>query len=236
MKRTIETTVVAMMFVSFLLNAACSTTDSENVKTSGIWAHYVVDHYPDDEVRCLGVLRVGGSTGTIVDMSGGEHLECNGLEMSEFFDPITNYRWNRVIMDPDPQNLYDIDFVRTDEVVSTTVEVAEPPYVDGTEPAGLVYGGEALTVFWDPTYPGDSVNIHLSGTCIDDLSDYGVLDDGEYTFNAVTADPEVGGDCVIDITVSRVFEDSVNPAFEGGYTESYRIEDFSIDFEEFPPP
>jgi hypothetical protein len=72
MKRAyvLGTTLGVCLAVAGLV-AHCSIVDSTNVRTAGIWAHYTVEHDAFDSVTVRGVLRVGGSTGTIVDLTAG---------------------------------------------------------------------------------------------------------------------------------------------------------------------
>lgn len=229
--KTLITTVAVSLFALSMV-AGCSTTSSENVKTSGIWAHFSVDHYPDGEVICWGVLRVGGSTGTMIDLTGGEHLECNGSTMSEYVEPITEYRWNRAVVTEDVDRLYDFLFVRTDDEINTTVEMPMPPYILALDPSDVVYDGESLTITWDADYPGDDVDIRVDGTCIDNLSAVAEADNGEYTFPEVLLSVDaIDTACTLEIRVVRVFEDDVNSAFQGGYTQANRIETDTIPFE-----
>lgn len=235
MKRTPKKTMFsALLLVLFSVGlvASCSTTDSENVKTSGIWARFAVDHHPNGDVICWGVLKVGGSTGTMIDLTGGEHLECNGVRMSEYVEPITDYRWNRASVAEDMDGLYDFLFVRTDEEVNTTVEMPLAPYIIDLDPVDVVYDGEPLTIYWDADFPGDDVDIHVDGTCIDSLSAIAVPDDGEYTFDSVLLSVDaLENTCTLEIRVVRVVEGFVNSAYQGGYTEANRIEMDTIPFE-----
>jgi hypothetical protein len=238
MRRTISRLAlfVATAAVLVPLAVGCSTTESENVKTSGIWARFEVDHYWDGEVICWGVLRVGGQSGTMVDLSGGEFLDCNGVLMDEYVEPVTDYRWTRAEVAEDPEGIYEFYFDRMNDAdVSTIVEVAPAPFIDELVPSDVVYGGEALSVYWDPTYPGDDIDIDVDGSCIENLDAVGVPDDGEYTFDAVVVDPNVGGDCELEIIVTRNIHGSVNPAYQGGFTASHRIESTTIPFEELAP-
>jgi hypothetical protein len=113
--------------------------------------------------------------------------------------------------------------------------VADAPVIEELFPAGVIYGGESLTVYWDPTFPGDDVDVHVEGVCIENQSIFAAPDDGEYTFDSVNADPAVGGDCELDVTVVRNIEDAVNPAYQGGYTVSRRHYYTTISFEEIAP-
>lgn len=214
---------ILLSLLSVLVTMGCSVTESENVKTSGIWAHYVIEENEVGSLTAWAVLRVGGSTGTIIDLSGGEHMECNGDIMNEWIEPITNYHWSRVMPNEDPQRLYDFTFVRTDEEVTTQVDLPYPPIITDIEPA-LMANGDGFTVTWDASYAEDFVSIQFSGDCIETAVDYDVPDDGEYVFTDLVVNPAfIGTECELDVWVTREIEGDVNPAFQGGYTEARAI-------------
>lgn len=218
MKKFILLSILAMISIM-----GCSVTESENVKTSGIWAHYVIEEDETGTLTAFAVLRVGGATGTIIDLSGGEHMECNGDVMNEWIEPITNYHWSRVMPDADPERLYDFTFVRTDEEVTTQVELPYPPIIIDIQPA-LMAEGDGFTVTWDDSNPEDFVSIQFSGECIETATVYDVPDDGEYVFTDLVVNPSfIGTECELDVWVTREVEGDVNPAFQGGYTEARAI-------------
>ncbi|MBN2725091.1 MAG: hypothetical protein JXR95_13575 [Deltaproteobacteria bacterium] len=218
------------MLCVFMLS--CSVTDSENIKTSGIWAHYVIEEDESGTVTALAALRVGGSTGTVVDLTGGEYIECNDSYMEEYVELITNMHWSRAVVDFDSDYMYDFTFVRTDEEVSTEVELPAVPEISGLEPSDTVYEGESLTIYWDATLSEDTVDIFVEGTCIENIALYDVADDGEYTVASVNPDYDVNiPDCEIDVYVRRILLGQVNSAFQGGYTEGRSISHDTLSFQ-----
>ncbi|MFH2005501.1 MAG: hypothetical protein ABI333_02830 [bacterium] len=224
---------VSICFVAMLGLMGCSVTESTNVKTSGIYAIFTVYHRADGTVSVRGTLRVGGSTGTIVDLASGEHLEVNGQVMSEFVDPITDYHWSRAIIDPDPAGVYDIDFVRLDELVTTTVLTPEPPTIVSLDPGDVVFSEDTLTITWDDTDPGQDVDIYIEGDCIENHADFNVPDTGAYTSGDIyDIEPMSPTDCTLTVTVERFAHDGgVNGAYQGGVSSSSWAEEAFIDFE-----
>lgn len=216
------------------LSAGCVITDSTNVKTSGIWVRYTVEHDAHDSVTVRGVLRVGGSTGTIVDLTAGEHLEVNGHNMTEWVEPITNYHWSRAVISPDPDGIYDIDFVRLDdELVSSTVVAPDRPLISSLDPGDVIYSEEILTIYWDESAPGDDVDIYIEGDCIESHSYSLVADSGMFISDPIfdLPPPDLPADCTLQVTIARNVVGSVNGAFQGGYTEARTFDEVMIDFE-----
>ncbi|MGM0595509.1 MAG: hypothetical protein ACQES9_00565 [Myxococcota bacterium] len=221
MKKSIIYSIFSIITIIFSINfiGACSTTESENVKTSGIWAHYRIVENTDGEIYGYAVLRVGGNTGTMVDLVGDDTVECNGVKLTEYVEPITNYRWNRAQVSEDPDNLYDFTFYRVDEEVTTTLELPAPPFIE-TLSATELYDGDDLTIGWDNSSPGDYVDISLTGVCINDVNQISLEDDGEYTFSNITMmDTTQETDCDVNIKISRIYEQDINSAFQGGQAE-----------------
>jgi hypothetical protein len=234
MKRAtyLGTTVLVCLAASGL-GTGCVVTESTNIKTSGIWAHFTVEHDAHDSIIVRGVLRVGGSTGTIVDLSAGEHLEVNDTSMTEWVEPITNYHWSRVVLSPDPDGLYDIDFVRLDELVSSTILTPDRPTIDSLDPMGVINTDEVLTVYWDDTHPGDDVDVYIDGDCIEDHWYALVADSGMFVSDPVVdlPAPDLPADCTLTVTIARNVVGSVNSAFQGGYTEARTFDELTIAYE-----
>ncbi|MFH2006568.1 MAG: hypothetical protein ABI333_08290 [bacterium] len=214
------------------LVAGCSVTESTNVETSGIWARYVVEHDAQDRVTAWGTLRVGGPLGTIVDLVAGEHLEVNGTEMTEWYEPITDYHWSRAIVAPTADGRYDIDFVRTDSVVPSTVVMPERPTITDATPFDLVETHDTLTVYWDNSAPGDAIEITVEGDCIERQEHDQVPETGEFTTDPINdrtlAQTE---DCLITVTVLRWVYGFVSSSFNAGLTEAYIMDEHNLIFE-----
>lgn len=207
----------------------CGTIESEEVKTGSIWARFMVDHHPDDQVVAWAIFRHGGPTGRIVDLTGGEYVECNGTRLDEYYDPFSGYRWHRSYVALDPNGRYLFNFVRLDETVDTELNVGEPPLITGTDPVGSMRVSDSLTIYWDTTYPGDAVRIDLEGDCIGNVTASNLPDNGEYTIEYVN--PIGVEDCVCTATVTRALLGLVNFDFLGGLTEANRKDSVTLIFQ-----
>ena len=71
-----------------LLLTACSTTDSENVNTEGIYAVFTIQ-----EDGANATFYVGGITGTVLQLSSGDSVTCNGNALSEDQDIFGAYHY-----------------------------------------------------------------------------------------------------------------------------------------------
>jgi hypothetical protein len=201
------------------LAAGCTLTSSENVKTRGIYARFVVTHDQNDEVWAQASLRVGGPLGTVVDLTGGEYVACNDQELTEWVEPITGYHWSASDVALAPSGAYVFDFVRLDETVTSEVTMPARPTILGTDPVdGVLTAGDRLAVTWDASDPGDQVTLSLQGPCIFGISEVRYDDDGAHTFTAAVADrdPALPEACALTLTVTRVNEGDVSPEYQGG--------------------
>ena len=229
-KNTLVTALaLALVVAASFVVRGCSVTESTNIKTSGIWADYLVSQDETDPVWARGTLRVGGSTGTIVDLVGGEYLEVNGTRMTEWVEPITNYHWNTATISPDPSAEYTITFVRTDEQVPTTMVMPEMVY--SNDPS-TIHTDEQVTVYWDDPGIGGVVDVDVVGDCITNQYHTVGSDLGEFTTSPVTdATPAMPTDCAIEVQVTRSVDYPVNSRFQGGRAEARRLTTLPFSFE-----
>ena len=220
--------IIISLILSLFAVSSCSTTESSNIKTSGIWAHYVIDEYSDGETIAWGVLRVGGATGTIIDLVGGEYLECNGTRMTEYVEPLTNFHWNRAALTQAQDGVYDFTLIRTDEEITSTITGADFPTIDTTTLPDHVYGGEPLEVNWDATNPGEDVSVNVTGTCIQNIYTDNVADTGSYTVPQIFENTSNVTDCTITVKVLRHVRGDVSTLFQGGLIEANAIDEADL--------
>jgi len=233
MKRVFTILWIVILAAGLSLSGGCAVVESEDVKTSGMWAHFVIDHHPDDQVVAWAVLRVGGQTGTIIDMVGDDYLEVNGTRMTEYVEAITNFHWNRAEISPDIDGIYEFTFNRVDETVTSYVTTPAFPTIISTVPDITLNAGTNLEVTWDDTDPAHHVNFFLYGTCIVDIWELDVEDDGSYTFqeSIQDADPQNPSDCTVTLELRRWIEGDVANEFKGGYTEAKRMDGLTFNYE-----
>ncbi len=232
MKRFFPKLCVVLLTVGLASASGCTVTESENVKTSGMWAHFVIDHHPDDLVVAWAALRVGGQLGTIIDLTGGDSMECNGTHMTEYVEVLTNMHWSRAEISPDTDGIYDFTFIRPDEEVITTVVTPSLPVIIETDPPVTVGAGDMITVTWDATDAGDHMNFFVSGTCIKNIGELDKEDDGEYQLSALEDfDPQDPTECTVTLELRRWVEGDVASDFQDGYTEAKRMDAVTFNYE-----
>jgi hypothetical protein len=234
MKRALTILWIVVLAAGLSLTGGCAVVESQDVKTSGMWAHFVIDHHPDDDVVAWAVLRVGGQAGTIIDLVGDDYMECNGVRMTGYVEVVTNFHWNRAEISPDAHGTYEFKFIRSDEEVSSIVRTPSIPTIASTTPANTetVNAGTRIEVTWDKSDPGEHVNFFVWGTCIKDIWDLENLDDGEHVLPELAdSDPQNPTDCTVSLELRRWIEGDVSAEFKGGYTEAKRMDGVTFDYE-----
>ncbi len=220
-----------LLFALFTLLAlsSCSVTESTNVKTSGIWTHYVIEN-AGGVIRAYAVLRVGGSTGTILDLSGGEHVRVNSIRLTEWVEPITGYHWSSALVPEAADNRYDFNFVRTDEEVHTVLMLPALPEIQSPAANQEICFGTPLRVAWDASEPADAVTVTISGDCIDSVSRGPLSDAGEITLDPLLPKQGAVDGCVLTVEVLRTLDGAPNPQFQGGWIEQKAYDTVRVSF------
>jgi hypothetical protein len=200
-----------------ILAFSCAITDSGNVKTSGIWVSYTVRHKSDTNIEVIAVFRVGGPLGTLLEMSDGEYISCNGVALSW----ATLYYYT-TFTSPAPGNVYTFTFHRTDETIDTEVTVPPSPGTVTTTPSDGYNEWDPLEVNWSSGL--DTIEIEITGTEIDTYTRSGITDDGSFIVNdpkgtGIESDNNAGVSS-LDVLVKKYRTGSVNAVYEGGQTRS----------------
>lgn len=220
--------LVWIVTLMMLASVHCSVTESTNIKTGGIWARYVIEN-DRGVIRAYAVLRVGGPLGTIVDLSGGEYLEVNGLRLTEWVEPVTGYRWSSRLVPEDPLGEYYFNFIRTDEEVGTLLHLPELPLVAAPVPSQLACFDEPIQVIWNTDEPGDGISVSVSGDCIDGLTYTALPDNGGFELPGIPRAPGAVEGCSLTISVTRMYTGQQNPAFQGGLVQQEARDSVSVD-------
>ncbi len=203
------------------LAAGCGVVDSDEVETDEIWAYFTVDHRVDDSVRAWAELRRGGPLGYVLNLTSGDHVECNGVRLTEYEETVTDYHWSEAAVPMAVDGRYRFALVRTDGSASASLEMGAPPTILSTDPPDVMNYSDALTVRWDATQAATGVDIRVQGDCISEVLADNETDDGEHTFPRLTG--MTGRDpCTITVRVIRAHSAWVRGGFGGGLIELNR--------------
>ena len=217
-----------LIFALIILAGGCSSTDSSNVKTKGIAAHFKAIASEDGVTEVTASLTIGS---TFVDLSSSDTLyavaggQTKTMKKSRNLLGIIDYSAQFSFIDEN--STFAIKFIRQEEQSAENSSASLPALFTIEMPAsGEIFShGQDVHVVWNP--PGSSGNIQIesSGTC--GTTSYHksvatVADSvGETTIKAddLVPTPDVIGPstaCDLTIDISRNVPGSVDPAFEGG--------------------
>lgn len=143
----------------------CAKTDSTNVKTSGIQADFRIEVSSTngvESVRARATFKVGGSTGTYVDLTGGDTIICNSesLIRTELLGMVDYSR----ALAYQPSGVYAFTFSRPGEPPYTaSVTIPDVVTISSPVPGNTLRKGQDLAVAWVPGgHPSDSVTVQLA--------------------------------------------------------------------------
>lgn len=200
--------------------------DSEAVRTEGMWVDMDAVSEDGEETHFDVRIRVGGSNGTFVELTGDDRLVATGVTDDDDSTVVLDHdssgdrHWyNGTIPFADEGAEMNVDFQRGDGNTSapdSTVSMPAPFEMDIE--ADSVERGQEFTVTWDNTF-GDSMNYEISGDCIDTV-DGQTDDDMEFVVPGDALEVDLldeGESCQVTVELSRVLDGDLDPAFgEGG--------------------
>lgn len=76
-----KTNTLLLISALFLL-VGCAKTNSENIKTAGIYATYRIEGNNQNSATCTVQFQVGGATGTFLNLTSGDSVTCDGQSMN----------------------------------------------------------------------------------------------------------------------------------------------------------
>lgn len=148
------------------IHLSCSSTQSENVKSSGIYVSYTIisETGNPSRARADATFFVGGPTGTVLSLNGDDSITCNSNALGKGSDLVGKIYYFGDCGTFSAGASYTFVLTRSDGSFSSSV----------TLPAGLQitshsdntqFGtrGSAISVQWD-TSSSDSLSITLSGS------------------------------------------------------------------------
>ena len=203
-----------LSLLSGLLLLSCSRTTSDNVKTSGFYATIRVAGSSTNTatVSCSAQFQVGGSTGTYLDLTGGDTVTCNGNSMTKTeFAGIVTYSASVTYS---VGSTYTVTLTRSGESPYTS-SVTLPEAVTVLSPANAssFQKGTQRNYSWTPSSnASDYMRITLDyvTSSTPEPCPYGSNDDsapengsGAFSTTQTIRSPNVAGTCSGKITFSR---------------------------------
>lgn len=222
---------VATLIVVF--TSACSTTNSDNVSTGGIYAALSISEN-GAVAQASATFYVGGITGTVLQLSAGDSVACNGNVLSEQQNLFGGYSYVGNCGTLTAGAMYSFVFTRdsasgNDEVYTSTVTLPEAVNITAPADASTFTRGNPINVTW--TASTDSVLVTLSGqgTSSDPgggstsfSSTNSASDNGAYTIIGTDTDPDsiTGAISNAYITVRRSRSGTMDASLDGSISAS----------------
>lgn len=225
------------------LSAGCETVSSTDVRTDGIYATLDVEARGDGHTVVTGALRVGGSlSNTYLDLAPGDLLSAyrgdEQIRMREDSDILGAVRYV-ARFDGHASETYRVELLREHEAGEEDCLGGDAPFSFATlpspfeldAPAEMSIDDDDLAVQWAPSGTGDSMEVAVTGDCIDSYRE-AVDDSGSTVVAAGTLEPIEGqapGGCTLDVTVTRSRTGQVDPSYgEGGSFAARQIRGASV--------
>ena len=224
------------IILGLALFAGCADVDSNDLLTSGMYAHLEVEALGDGTSQALATLKAGGvNSNTYVDLTGDDELtaEFEGETVKMTKETVGNY--HRYVADFDTDTAgetFTISFTRTVDGGAPQSTLTLPDAFDLDELVDTVNDDEDLVIAWTPSGSDDSMQVELNGDCVlwDAFDVQG--DPGTYTVEAgdlTWINDEAPSSCKVDLTVHRFNAGTVDSGFgEGGKAvgKQKRLDDF----------
>jgi hypothetical protein len=223
----------------FLLSSCSGTSDSEDIRTSGLHATINITASEDDRSEVSVKLRVGDShSNTYVALTNGDRLQAtlnnSVIENIDIKDG-SRYRGSFYSAGAGQENAsYRVSFIRPNDTDAPNSIVTMPPTISGfsaTPSSSFSRGTEVLTLSWNATSQQFQVPITFSGNCITDTTLYGVSSTGIYAVNplSLSSNSTPEQNCEITITAKVSNTGTVDSAYqEGGVITATRISSLSL--------
>ncbi|WP_413287451.1 Ig-like domain-containing protein [Bdellovibrio sp. HCB337] len=205
-----------LLLTSVLIS--CSTTTSDNVDTDGIYAVLTIQE-DGANTRADATFYVGGMTGTVLQLTAGDSVTCNGNAMTENQDLFGKYYYYGNCGTLTAGATYTFTFTRNGddgpESYSSSVVMPAAITISSPNDGATFTRGQTIPVTWNAGSDTVEVSISGSGTSASGSGSttysrsHGSLDDdGAYTILATDTDPDdtitgVIANAAISVTRSR---------------------------------
>lgn len=223
----------------FLLSACNGTSDSQDIRTSGLHATIDITASEDNRSEVSVRLRVGDRhSDTYLNLTNGDRLQAtlnNSITEDIDIKDGSRYRGSFNSAGAGLENaLYQVSFIRPNDTDAPNSTVIMPPSISGfsVNPSGsFSRGSDLLTLTWSSTSQEFQVPIIFSGNCINNTTLYGLSSTGIYAVNpsvlSSSSTPEQT--CEITITAKISNSGSVDLAYEeGGVITATRSSSLSL--------
>lgn len=212
-----------LVYLAILL-AACTTTESDEVLTSGIHAQITATALGDGKTTVMATLFVGDPIRlNFVELTGDDRLvakhgtESKTMVQSEFLNTVSH----RAEFAADGEGeQFEVAFERiVDGGAPRSVMALPAALAVGTAPASASRA-DAVTLTWSPAGAADAMSWEITGDCIQREAAPVDGDPGTVTIAANTIekrlDQNTPDTCMVTVAIRRTRAGSVDPGYGRG--------------------
>ncbi len=223
----------SITFASVAFSLAACSANSEDVKTSGLQAHYVVSTQGTAKPVAEASYSLASGEFRAISLNGGDYVTCNGTALKE--------RGESTVYAASIEQKTDYEFVFSRPNEPKDARRVSHPVTFSLAPSGALAGAytDSFTVKWDAPLATAEVTITADrdasspSSCPPTVNlEFLSPDKGSATFSAAKFAPEDGSKtaCKFNVTVQRdlVTAIGVSP-FDGGSLASRHIETIPIE-------
>ena len=219
-----------ILFSAFVFGCS-EDVGSEDVRTGGLYAKYEAVSYGEGTTELEAQIRVGGDSGTWVQLNNGEKLEVSIPDetITLKHDEQGDRHYYRGELGTDKSVEINVALLRTDADIDAPDSKATLPVPFAAQFVNIDQGddvqrGNSIKIEWNNTSSG-KMNWELDGSCI--WSESGTTnDDGSLTIAADSIEVQnldKGDSCEVTVTLERANKGSVDSEFgSGGEFRAYQ--------------
>lgn len=228
-------TLISIIIFIILVLYGCSSTTSDNIKTSGIYAIFTIENkYGEDTVTAKASLQVGGITGSYIELVGDDKLYCDDKELSSRKPGLGIIEYAAQLPKKNAGEKYVFKFKRKDE--EHTIEVIQLKEVHIVEPSQsqTFKISQDIKIKWEPISTED-IDLTIDGNCIGPFTKMFSTDNGEYVVSGGTLKFDENTEvkkCTANIWIRRNLATGVPKEFDGGTAFSYSTSEVNVQIEE----
>lgn len=214
MARTLILTSLAVLAL-----AGCTSTHSDNVKTQGMSASFVVlGQDADQQVRARATFQVGS---TYIDLVGNDEVSCDGVKLARDASIVGSVLYSALVPRKAPSEKYVFELKRNDGDYKSYGTA--PALVQMTAPAEgtALKLSQPTTVQWTAARNGSLTLSAGASGCVTSEAFSLASDQSSYTVPASELQFASGqtGPCAGSISVDRTIANAGSNAFESSSVE-----------------
>ncbi len=159
---------VLLLFSSIWTLSACDNVDSEDIRTSGIYAYFRASADNENQTYIFADLRTGpGLFADKIILSAGDTLKAGmgPVEHTLSRDGNNNYVTTFDINGSDAEVIIGLDRANDTDAPNSRVTLPTGFAITTPGAAHVFNRGEDITITWDPSVSDKNINITIGGTC-----------------------------------------------------------------------